>query len=89
MTVLAEHISMDLLNQLRNKAKQFESFCLSPGESNNTSYTAQLLIIIQGITDPFRWSRNLLVLSLHNNRRIVFECMWNHERTSAAPDKTK
>jgi hypothetical protein len=40
-----------LLNQLRNTAKEFESFCLALDESNDTSDTAKLLIDIRGITE--------------------------------------
>jgi hypothetical protein len=50
MTRRVEDISSDLLNQLRNKSKEFESFCLALDESNDTKNSAQLLIVIQSIT---------------------------------------
>jgi hypothetical protein len=48
-----EDISSDLRSQLRNKTKEFESFCLALDESNVTNETSQLLIIIRGITESF------------------------------------
>jgi hypothetical protein len=42
-----------LLNQLRNKAKEYESFSLAPEGSNDTSDTAQLLIVIPGKREYF------------------------------------
>jgi len=53
VTQRIEDISSDLRNQLRNKAKEFESFCLALDESNDTNETSQLLIIIRGITESF------------------------------------
>lgn len=41
-----ENGGSDLLNQLRNKAKKFESIPLQLDESNDTSDTIQLLITI-------------------------------------------
>jgi hypothetical protein len=46
MTQQVEDIGSELLNQLRNKAKEFANFCLALNESNDTSDTTQLLIII-------------------------------------------
>jgi hypothetical protein len=53
MTRSVEDISSDLFNLLRNKAKDRESFCLALDENNNTTYTAQLLIVIQDVREYF------------------------------------
>jgi hypothetical protein len=39
------------------KGKEFESFCLALDESNDTSNTAQLSIVIRGITIYFGGQR--------------------------------
>jgi hypothetical protein len=39
-------ISNDLLNQLWNKEKEFESFCFALDEINDTSDAVQVLIVI-------------------------------------------
>jgi hypothetical protein len=43
MTWWVENISGDLLNQLRSKSKEFESFCLALDVANDTNNIAQLL----------------------------------------------
>jgi hypothetical protein len=48
-----EDICSDLLNQLRNKAKEFESFYLALYERNDTNDTAQSLIAIRDTTKSF------------------------------------
>jgi hypothetical protein len=73
MTQQVEDISSDLLNQLRNKAKEFESFCLVLDENNDTSDTAQLLIVIQGITECFEVVKKLgSLISLYGTTREDF-----------------
>jgi hypothetical protein len=49
MTRQVEDINSDLLmlNQLRNKTKEYESFCLALAGSNETNDTAQLLIVFR------------------------------------------
>jgi hypothetical protein len=51
--------SNDLLNQLRNKTNEFESFCLALDESNNTRDTAQLLIGIRAVTESLEMVEGL------------------------------
>jgi hypothetical protein len=46
ITWQVEDNSSGLVNQLRNKAKGFESICLALDEGNDTSDTAQLLLSI-------------------------------------------
>jgi hypothetical protein len=53
-----EDSNTDLHNKLRNKAEEFESFSLAMDDSNDPSNTGQLLIIIQGVTEYLRWSKN-------------------------------
>jgi hypothetical protein len=48
-----EDNSSYILNQLWNKAKEFESFCLARDDSNDTSDTALTLTVIQGIAESF------------------------------------
>jgi hypothetical protein len=48
--IWVQDTSSDLLNQLRNKAEEIERFYLVLDENNDINNTAQLLIIMQGIT---------------------------------------
>jgi hypothetical protein len=48
-----EDISRNLLNKLRYKAKECESFSLALDDSNGISDTALLLIAIRGVTEYF------------------------------------
>jgi hypothetical protein len=62
VTQRIEDISSDLNNQLRNKGKEFESFCLALDESNDTSDTAQSLTVVPGITEYFEVVKELASL---------------------------
>jgi hypothetical protein len=46
-----EDSGSDLCNQLRSNSNEFESICLAQNNSNDTSDTAELWIVIQGITE--------------------------------------
>jgi hypothetical protein len=67
---------MTWLNQLRNKAKGIESFCLALNESNDISDTAQLLIIVRGVTESFEVVEELASpFAWHNRGGFVYECV--------------
>jgi hypothetical protein len=72
----------ELLNQLRNKARKSERFCLSLDEFHGTNDNVQLLIVIQGIKESFlRWSKNSLVLRACMVQQQWKICVCNHEGT--------
>jgi hypothetical protein len=82
MTRRVKDISSDLLDQLGNNAKQFESFCLALDESNDSSDNVRLSIFIQGTTkssDMLEFAS--LTFSRQNRGRTVSDCVRNEEGT--------
>jgi len=60
-------------------------------DSNDTSNTAQLLIVIWGKTKSFEVVKELVLevcISQQHGKSCFQACVWNHEGTPAALDKT-
>jgi hypothetical protein len=73
----SEYVSWDLLNGLRNKAEEFESFRLALDGSNDTSSAARVFVVIRGITQYFGIVEELAALeSLYTQQgKIIVECV--------------
>ncbi|XP_064079452.1 general transcription factor II-I repeat domain-containing protein 2A-like [Macrobrachium nipponense] len=51
-------LSGDIVDQLKEKSKQFVYFSLATDESTDVTSTAQLLVFVRGVTEDFSFMRN-------------------------------
>jgi hypothetical protein len=82
-------IISDLLNQLNNETKEFESFCLALGKVNYKSNAAELLIFIRGITKSFEVIEDLKVCMAKQHKNIWFSVWVKSQKNLNCPDKAK